>query len=32
MFLFKNIKDVQAITDEWMHEYDNERPHESLAI
>jgi putative transposase len=30
MYLFKNIADVQAITDEWMVEYNNERPHESL--
>jgi putative transposase len=30
MYLFKNIADVQAITDQWMVEYNNERPHESL--
>ena len=30
MYLFKNIADVQGITDEWMLEYNNERPHESL--
>ncbi len=30
MYLFKNIADVQAITDTWMSEYNNERPHESL--
>lgn len=30
MYLFKNIAEVQTITDEWMLEYNNERPHESL--
>lgn len=30
MYLFKDIADVQALTDEWMLEYNNERPHESL--
>lgn len=30
MYLFKNIADVQAVTDQWMFEYNNERPHESL--
>lgn len=30
MCLFKKIADVQAITDEWMHEYNNERPYEAL--
>ena len=30
MYLFRNIADVQAITDEWMLGYNNERPHESL--
>lgn len=30
MYLFKSIADVQAITDEWILEYNNERPHESL--
>lgn len=30
MYLFKNIADVQAITDKWISEYNNERPHESL--
>lgn len=30
MYLFKNIADVQAITDKWIIEYNNERPHESL--
>jgi putative transposase len=30
MYLFKNIADVQSITNEWLSEYNNERPHESL--
>ena len=30
MYLFKNIAEAQAITDTWMHEYNNERPHEAL--
>lgn len=30
MNLFRNISDVQAITDQWLYEYNNERPHESL--
>jgi putative transposase len=30
MYLFRDIKEVQAITDKWMDEYNNERPHESL--
>ena len=30
MYLFKNIAEVQAITDQWLLEYNGERPHESL--
>jgi len=28
--LFENIQHTQAITDEWLEEYNTERPHESL--
>jgi putative transposase len=28
--LFKTIADAQAITDQWLQEYNGERPHESL--
>ena len=30
MYLFRDIKKVQVITDKWMTEYNNEKPHESL--
>jgi putative transposase len=30
MYLFKNIEEVQHITDQWMNEYNNERPHHAL--
>jgi len=30
MYLFKNITEVQRITDQWLLEYNGERPHESL--
>lgn len=30
MHLFKDIDQVQAITDKWLAEYNHERPHESL--
>jgi putative transposase len=30
MYLFKNIAEVQAITDNWLREYNYERPHQSL--
>lgn len=30
MYLFRNITDVQVITDKWLREYNSERPHESL--
>jgi len=30
MFLFKNIQEVQDITDQWIKEYNTERPHSSL--
>ncbi len=31
MYLFRDINEVQIITDRWMDEYNNERPHESLS-
>lgn len=30
MYLFKNINQVQQLTDEWLRHYNEERPHESL--
>lgn len=30
MFVFKQLKEVQEITDQWVIEYNEERPHESL--
>jgi putative transposase len=27
---FRNIEEVQEVADEWMEEYNNHRPHESL--
>lgn len=30
MYLFKNITEVQEITNQWIVEYNNERPHQSL--
>jgi len=30
MNLFNNLKEVKEITNEWLKEYNNERPHESL--
>lgn len=30
MHLFKNIVEVQAITDNWVQEYNTQRPHQSL--
>jgi putative transposase len=30
MYLFKNIQEVQEITDQWINEYNTERPHHSL--
>ena len=30
MNLFRNIGEVQLLTDQWMHEYNNKRPHQSL--
>ena len=30
MHLFRSIEEVQAITDQWVYEYNNERPHYSL--
>jgi putative transposase len=30
MFLFANIQEVQVITDQWLIQYNNQRPHEAL--
>ncbi len=30
-YLFKNIKEVTEITKQWINEYNEERPHESLS-
>jgi putative transposase len=30
MYLFKNIQEVQKITEQWMNNYNYQRPHESL--
>jgi len=30
MYLFKNVRDVQVITDKWIREYNEQRPHQSL--
>jgi putative transposase len=30
MYLFRNIHEVQEITDQWREEYNSERPHQSL--
>jgi putative transposase len=30
MYLFRNIQEVQSITDTWLKHYNEERPHESL--
>ena len=30
LYIFKKLKDVQEITDNWVIEYNEERPHESL--
>lgn len=30
MNLFRNIQEVQQLTDQWIQEYNNERPHQSL--
>ena len=30
MFVFKRLKEVQEITESWVTEYNEERPHESL--
>lgn len=30
MYLFKTIQEVQHITDQWINEYNNSRPHHSL--
>jgi putative transposase len=30
MFVFKHLKEVQEITESWVKQYNEERPHESL--
>lgn len=30
MYLFRNIQEVQLVTDRWINEYNTERPHHSL--
>ncbi len=30
LYIFKKLKEVQEITDSWVIEYNEERPHESL--
>ena len=30
MYLFKNVQEVQALTDNWIKHYNEERPHEAL--
>lgn len=30
MYIFKNIQEVQEITDKWIYQYNNKRPHHSL--
>lgn len=30
MYLFKNLKEVQRLTDRWLKHYNTERPHEAL--
>lgn len=30
MYLFKNIQEVQRLTDKWLREYNEKRPHKSL--
>lgn len=30
MYLFKNVQEVQRMTDEWLREYNEKRPHKSL--
>jgi len=30
MYLFDNMKEVQQLTDEWLQDYNHNRPHESL--
>jgi putative transposase len=29
-YVFKSIKEVRAVTEEWMFDYNNNRPHSSL--
>ena len=30
MFVFKHLKEVEEITENWVKQYNEERPHESL--
>lgn len=30
MYLFKNVQEVQHLTDSWIKHYNEERPHEAL--
>jgi len=30
LYLFKNVKEVQVITDDWLQDYNKSRPHQSL--
>lgn len=30
MYLFENLKEIEEITEKWLHNYNNDRPHESL--
>jgi putative transposase len=32
MYLFKNLQEVQAITNDWLNHYNDARPHEALGL
>lgn len=32
LYLFKNIQEIKNITTDWLHHYNNHRPHESLGF